>query len=116
MEEDEYDKDIDIDIDSDSDSDSDNEVETGNTACVVKFDTACSRNMSGTTNRIVIKFSNNNKNIMIQGFNGTTSKVDAVGINIDGKLEYFVGGMPSSNQTLLSSNDLQTTPQSSINE
>ena len=53
---------------------------------------------------------------MIQGFNGTTSKVDAVGINIDGKLEYFVGGMPSSNQTLLSSNDLQTTPQSSINE
>jgi hypothetical protein len=55
---------------------------------VVKFDTTCSRNMSGTTERIDSAVSNKN-NIRIQGFNGTTSNVDAVGVNADGKLEYY---------------------------
>jgi hypothetical protein len=70
---------------------------------VVKFDTACSRNMSGTTERIDNAVSNTN-NIRIQGFNGTTSNVDAVGINADGKLEYYVSSMPT-HLTLLRAHD-----------
>ena len=69
----------------------------------VKFDTACSRNMSGTTTRIDSTL-RNNSNIVIQGFNGTTSSVDAVGTNADGKLEYYVSSMPS-HLTLLSAHD-----------
>ena len=69
-------------------SDDAQEVEAGYNVKVVKFDTACSRNMSGTTERIDNAVSNTN-NIRIQGFNGTTSNVDAVGVNADGKLEYY---------------------------
>ena len=43
------------------------EAEAGYNVKVVKFDTACSRNMSGTTERIDNAVSNTN-NIRIQGF------------------------------------------------
>ena len=84
-------------------SDDAQEVEAGYNVKVVKFDTACSRNMSGTTERIDNAVSNTN-NIRIQGFNGTTSNVDAVGVNADGKLEYYVSSMPT-HLTLLSAHD-----------
>ena len=84
-------------------SDDEKEAEAGYNVKVVKFDTACSRNMSGTTKRIVNTVSNNN-HIKIQGFNGTTSNVDAVGTNEDGKLEYYVSSMPT-HLTLLSAHD-----------
>ncbi len=84
-------------------SDDQQEAEAGYNVMVVKFDTACSRNMSGTTERIDNAVSNTN-NIRIQGFNGTTSNVDAVGINADGKLEYYVSSMPT-HLTLLRAHD-----------
>ena len=85
-------------------SDDEQEAETAcYTVKVVKFDTACSRNMSGTTERIDNAVSNTN-NIRIQGFNGTTSNVDAVGVNADGKLEYYVSSMPT-HLTLLRAHD-----------
>ena len=85
-----------------SESESDDE-EFSFEVSVVKFDTACSRNMSGTAQRIN-KSSKNNSNILIKGFNGATSTVDAVGINADGKLEYYVSSMPT-HLTLLSAHD-----------
>lgn len=66
---------------------------------VIKFDTACSRNMSGNMNRLVESYVNEER-ITIKGFNGSSSTVDAVGVNEDGKLEYYVKNMPS-NLTLL---------------
>ena len=84
-------------------SDDEQDAEAGYNVKVVKFDTACSRNMSGTTERIDNAVSNTN-NIRIQGFNGTTSNVDAVGVNADGKLEYYVSSMPT-HLTLLSAHD-----------
>jgi hypothetical protein len=84
-------------------SDDEQEAEAGYTVKVVKFDTACSRNMSGTTERIDNAVSNTN-NIKFQGFNGTTSNVDAVVANADGELEYYVSSMPT-HLTLLSAHD-----------
>ena len=86
-------------------SDSDNEDDTDDEcfqANVIKFDTACSRNMSGTAHRL----DNQQKhdNVIIQGFNGATSTVDAVGMNSDGKMEYYVKSMPT-NLTLLSAHE-----------
>ena len=66
---------------------------------VIKFDTACSRNMSGNINRLMESYVNE-ESITIKGFNGSSSTVDAVGVNEDGKLEYYVKNMPS-NLTLL---------------
>jgi len=50
---------------------------------VIKFDTACSRNMSGNMNRLVESYVNEER-ITIKGFNGSSSTVDAVGVNEDG--------------------------------
>jgi len=71
--------------------------------CVIKFDTACSHNMSGVSGRIVIE-EKINKNVYIKGFNGNISIVNELGKNDDGKKEYFVEDMPS-DMVLLSAND-----------
>jgi hypothetical protein len=56
---------------------------------VIKFDTACSRNMSGNADRLVEPYVNEEQ-ITIKGFNGGSScAVDAVGVNEDGKIEYY---------------------------
>ena len=67
-----------------------------------KFDTACSRTISGVTGRI--KVTDVEHSIVIKGFNDAQSKVDKVGINDDGVTEYYVSGMPD-NLVLLSAND-----------
>lgn len=72
---------------------------------VRKMDSGCSRNMSGVVGRLVadapdVDFSN----IVINGFNKSSSKVDAVGMNSDDKLEYYVKSMPN-NLALLSAYD-----------
>ena len=66
---------------------------------VIKFDTACSRNMSGNINQLVESYVKEEK-ITIKGFNCSSSTVDAIGVNEDGKLEYYVKNRPS-NLTLL---------------
>ena len=70
---------------------------------VIKFDTACSRNMSGNADRLVESYVNEEQ-ITIKGFNGSSCAVDAVGVNEDGKIEYYVKHMPS-NLTLLYAQD-----------
>ena len=59
---------------------------------VIKFDTACSRNMSGKADRLVESYVNEEQ-ITIKGFNGSSCAVDAVGVNEDGKIEYYVKTM-----------------------
>lgn len=61
----------------------------------VKFDTAASSNMSGIKNRIKHpeKISDDNA-IRIVGFNGSSSAPTHLGLNSDGKKEYFVPSMP----------------------
>ena len=44
---------------------------------VIKFDTACSRNMSGKADRLVESYVNEEQ-ITIKGFNGSSCAVDAV--------------------------------------
>jgi hypothetical protein len=70
---------------------------------IIKFDTACSGNMSGIKGRITIN-SKLNEKIKIKGFNDSISYVDSIGVNNDGKREYFVSSMPS-NLTLLCAYD-----------
>lgn len=60
---------------------------------VVKFDTACSHNMSGHPARldpdtVVVR------NVVINGFNKSASSSTTLGDNEDGKKEYFVQSMP----------------------
>ena len=60
---------------------------------VIKFDTACSGNMSGIPGRIdpdTMRI----QNVSIQGFNGSQSTIDGVGLNEDNKQEYWVSKMP----------------------
>lgn len=73
---------------------SENKIEQSN--YVIKFDSACSRNMSGIKERT--KFGNKqefSENIIVKGFNGNTSQVNKVGLNEDGKIEYYIQDMPS---------------------
>lgn len=65
---------------------------------VIKFDTACSRNMSGVPGRLL---SQSSANVSVQGFNGALERVDAVGANEDNRMEYFLSSMPR-NLVLLS--------------
>ena len=68
-----------------------------------KLDSAASANMSGVIGRI----SNSGvplTNIRINGFNNAGSMVNSVGVNCDGRKEYFVREMPS-NLALLCAND-----------
>ncbi len=71
---------------------------------VIKFDTAASRCMSGVPGRIVSVDADDDRRIIIRGFNGSTSTVDKVGRNVDQKTEYFVSKMPD-NLALLCAND-----------
>lgn len=65
---------------------------------VIKFDTACSRNMSGVPGRLL---SQSSAHASVQGFNGALERVDAVGANEDNRMEYFLSSMPR-NLVLLS--------------
>jgi len=67
-----------------------------------KFDTACSRSISGAPGRI--REVDVSHNIVIKGFNEGSEKVDKVGVNGDDMQEYFVSGMPK-DLALLSGND-----------
>ena len=67
-----------------------------------KFDTACSRCVSGVPGRI--QKSKMEHNIYIKGFNDSQSPVTDIGVNSDGKTEYYVDGMPR-NLVLLCAND-----------
>jgi len=69
----------------------------------IKFDSACSRNMSGVISRTSDKDSPL-QTISVRGFNNTSSSVDSVGVNDDGKLEYYVSSMPP-DLVLLSAHD-----------
>ena len=62
---------------------------------VVKFDSACSRNMSGVIGGIESTMCGDSIGVKIKGFNGLTSTVYSAGINADGKMEYYVKNMPS---------------------
>ena len=70
---------------------------------IVKFDTACSRNMSGNSDRIVPD-TMVVRDVSIKGFNGSVSTPSAIGTNEDNKLEYFVQSMPR-NLALLCAQD-----------
>jgi hypothetical protein len=70
---------------------------------IIKFDTACSHNMSGVRGRILSE-ENITDNIYIKGFNGNVSTVDEIGSNVDGKREYYVREMPA-DMVLLSAHD-----------
>jgi len=59
----------------------------------VKFDSACSRNMSGNFERTTSK--QPVSDVCVTGFNGGSSGVDSFGWNEDGQVEYFVSAMPS---------------------
>ena len=70
---------------------------------IVKFDSACSRNMSGVKERIV-QSEKVEGEVLIKGFNGQSSFAESVGFNDDGKIEYYVKDMPS-NLVLLCAHD-----------
>lgn len=73
---------------------------------VIKFDSACSRCMSGRPGRLTTILPNTSQTprTEIQGFNGSRSSATAAGYNSDHKLEYFVEAMPR-NLCLLCAND-----------
>ena len=60
---------------------------------IVKFDTACSSNMSGVPQRL-IPDTIHVSDVEIKGFNNSTSSSNYTGVNEDGKKEYFVQSMP----------------------
>ena len=61
---------------------------------VMKMDSAASRNMSGCPNRIVREL-RLDTTVNIIGFDGSRTQPSRVGLNRDGKLEYYVPDMPS---------------------
>jgi len=71
--------------------------------CTIKFDSACSRCMSGIPERLR-DTSKPLSTIAVKGFNGTVSTVDTVGVNDDGKREYYIQNMPA-DLCLLSANE-----------
>ena len=60
----------------------------------VKFDSAASRCMSGVSGRIRESVNPMENKVLVTGFNGQHSSVDSVGVNNDGKKEYFISSMP----------------------
>ncbi len=72
-------------------------------AVTEKFDSAASANMSGVVGRIR-NVTKPQRRIRINGFNSSSSMVESVGINSDGRREYFVQSMPP-NLVLLCAND-----------
>ena len=67
---------------------------------IEKMDSGASSSMSGAANRIVTE-QKIADNVRIVGFNGTTSSPEMVGLNSDGKKEFYVPSMPE-NLALLS--------------
>ena len=68
---------------------------------VEKMDSGASSSMSGDASRIVTNLPCEYSNVKIVGFNGSMSSPDRVGLNADGKKEYYVPAMPE-NLALLS--------------
>ena len=66
----------------------------GDTQIREKFDSAASRCMSGVTGRIQQGVHSIENKILVTGFNGQRSAVDSVGVNKDGKKEYYIPSMP----------------------
>lgn len=67
------------------------------TSLIQKFDTACSKCVSGCQGRLIQIFPalENHKTPTIQGFNGSVSKVAVTGLNVDFKEEFYVPDMPA---------------------
>jgi hypothetical protein len=103
--------DVDVDVDVDMVMDLDVDVEymedgyvsemgnlsesVGNAKSVIlKFDSGCSRNMSGVSDRLLDSTAPSSA-VSVRGFNNSVSFVDSVGLNEDGKMEYYVSNMPS---------------------
>ena len=65
---------------------------------VEKFDSACSRCVSGSPGRLVEVFPATDPSYRqkVHGFNGTTSSVTRAGRNRDGMTEYYIADMPPS--------------------
>jgi hypothetical protein len=66
----------------------------GNNTLVQKFDSAASRCMSGVSGRLSSESNQHLSSVYISGFDGSTSQPSTVGVNSDGKREYFVPNMP----------------------
>ena len=71
---------------------------------IIKFDSACSRNMSGNPSRLTPSSVQPVDNIRVKGFNNTISPASSIGLNEDNKSELLVPSMPS-NLVLLSAHD-----------
>lgn len=61
---------------------------------VIKFDSACSRNMSGNPQRLQHTDQLAVTDVRVRGFNNSISSVDRVGLNADNKTEYYIKSMP----------------------
>lgn len=59
-----------------------------------KFDSGASHNMSGNIKRIRGELQTDCMSQGIRGFDGTIRRIDGIGVNDDGKNEYFVSAMP----------------------
>ncbi len=73
------------------------------TGIVEKFDSAASKCMSGVEGRLMESSSEAADNVQITGFNGSFSRPTEIGVNRDGKTEYYVPNMPR-NLVLLCAN------------
>ena len=58
----------------------------------IKFDTACSHNMSGNSDRLINTMPTT---IRVKGFNDTTSPAATLGLNSDSRPELYIPNMPS---------------------
>ena len=67
-------------------------IETGHFDVVEKLDSGASRCMSGNPHRLAS--STSVSNVTITGFNRSLSKPTRIGVNNDGKQEYYVSSMP----------------------
>ena len=65
---------------------------TSTSDLTIKFDTACSHNMSGNSDRL---FNTMPTTIRVKGFNDTSSPAATLGLNSDSRPELFIPNMPS---------------------
>ena len=86
--------DIDLDNINIYDDSSDNFFKFIDKVVVMKMDSAASRSMSGCPDRIIREL-NLDTTVNIIGFDGSMTQPSRVGVNSDGKLEYYVPDMPS---------------------
>jgi len=78
-----------------TDTDSTVSTEKQRSPMVIKFDSGCSRCVTGNIGRLreVFPVNSPHYNTQISGFNGTTSKIEAAGLNEDNKVEYYIPDM-----------------------